>query len=292
MLNKLKMAISKLKNPSETKHSKPLIILDIGCRWGFADKFLNDMNNIKVYGFDPDTEECKRLESLYHNKNIHLVPVGLADKPGKRVLHVTSEAACSSLYKPDKNLTTNYPALDCAREISQIPITVSTLDIWSKETGIDYADYIKIDTQGAELCILEGAINLLPSVRFLEVEVEFNPIYEGQPIFSDVDSFLRKHGFVLWKFSNIVHYSKNDESEIILSNNSIHYDHHELEHQTRGGQLYWADAFYARKEIVDAAYNENETAQLKRDSDIAGRLGFLDLKYRLEKEHNKITGVK
>ncbi|EGG98442.1 methyltransferase2C FkbM family domain protein [gamma proteobacterium IMCC2047] len=219
-------------------------------------------------------EECKRLEELYDNDNIQLVPVGLSDKPGKKILYLTNEPACSSLYKPNENLTKNYPALDCAREVSQVEVEVSTLDVWAKDVGVDYIDYIKIDTQGAELNILKGASEILPSVRFLEVEVEFNPIYDGQPIFSEVDLFLRGYGFVLWKLSNLVHYSKNDESEIIMSNDSINYDHHRLEYKTRGGQIYWADAFYVRKEIIDTVYDEKSIEQIKRDAEIAHRLGF------------------
>ena len=133
-------------------------------------------------------------------------------------------------------------------------IDVSTLDIWAKERGVTYVDYIKIDTQGAELSILKGGIKTLKNVKFLEVEVEFNPIYEGQPMFSDVDSFLRTYGFVLWKLSNLVHYAKADESEIIMRSDAIHYDHHRVEYQPRGGQLYWADAFYIKKNIVDTVY--------------------------------------
>jgi len=268
-----------------------LVVVDIGCRWGFADKFINEMDNVVVYGFDPDIEECKRLRNLYKNDNIQLVPIGLADKLGSGILYLTNEPACSSLYKPDIRLTENYPALDCAREVSQIEVKVSTLDIWTKEVGIDYVDYIKIDTQGAELNILKGAAEILPTVRFIEVEVEFNPIYVGQPLFSEVDLFLREYGFVLWKLSNLVHYGRKDESEMVLKNDTINYDHYRQEHQVRGGQIYWADAFYIKKEIIDTMYDDKSIEQIKRDSAMAERLGFLDLKYRLDQEYQNREAV-
>ena len=105
---KLKEALRKFKNKNNSlyQESRPLIVLDIGCRWGFADKFISDdMDSIIIYGFDPDIDECERLNELYKNKNIRLVPIGLADKPGNRKLYLTSEPACSSLYKPDINLS-------------------------------------------------------------------------------------------------------------------------------------------------------------------------------------------
>ncbi len=286
MLNKIKRAFTFLKknNASNLHAGRPLVILDIGCRWGFADKFISDMNNILIFGFDPDKEECNRLEKSYNNDSIRLIPIALADKLGNRTLFLTKEPGCSSLYKPDTNLTKNYPALDCATEVAQIEVELSTLDIWAKDNSVNYIDYIKIDTQGAELSILKGASKILSSVRYLEIEVEFNPIYEGQPIFSDVDFFLRKFGFVLWKLSNLVHYAKEGESELVLSNDSINYDHHKLEYQTRGGQIYWADAFYIRSEIVDVLYDKQSIKQIKRDSELAYRLGFLDIKKRLDIE--------
>lgn len=272
---------------NKTEEIMPLVIVDVGCRWGFADKFIveNDDVEMKIYGFDPDAEECKRLENIYsEQKNITLVPVGLAEELEEKVLYLTKEPACSSLYKPNTRLTQKYPALDCAKEVEQITVNVSTLDIWAKEEKLNYIDYIKIDTQGAELSILKGGENILSTMRFLEIEVEFNPIYDGQPVFSDVDHYLRKHGFVLWRFSNLVHYSQNEESNIILGTDTINYDQHRLEHELRGGQLYWADAFYIKKDIVDTKYDKDSQSEIVRDAKIAKMLGFLDLEDRLLKK--------
>lgn len=272
---------------NKTEEIMPLVIVDVGCRWGFADKFIveNDDVEMKIYGFDPDAEECKRLENIYsEQKNITLVPVGLAEEPEEKVLYLTKEPACSSLHKPNTRLTQKYPALDCAKEVEQITVNVSTLDIWAKEEKLNYIDYIKIDTQGAELSILKGGENILSTMRFLEIEVEFNPIYDGQPVFSDVDHYLRKHGFVLWRFSNLVHYSQNEESNIILGTDTINYDQHRLEHELRGGQLYWADAFYIKKDIVDTKYDKDSQSEIVRDAKIAKMLGFLDLEDRLLKK--------
>ena len=159
--------IKEEKIPAIKKPS--FIVLDVGCRWGFADKFLDGIDDILIYGFDPDIEECKRLERKYKNSNITLVPIALSDRAEIKKLYITNEPACSSLYQPNKHLTKNYPALDCAREVSQVEITTSTLNKWAKELGISSIDYIKIDTQGSELDILKGATNVLSGVRFLEV---------------------------------------------------------------------------------------------------------------------------
>jgi len=231
---------------------KPIVICDVGCRWGFADKFLKNLDYLRIYGFDPDVEECKFLEEKYNNVHIKIFPLALSDKESSdNILYLTKEPACSSLYKPDICLTEAYPELECAKEISVQKVTTSTLDIWSKCNAVDYIDCVKIDVQGAE--------KILKTVRFLELEVEFNPIYQNQPIFSELDIYLRKQGFVLWKFTNLFHYGLAGENQILGPINTVNYDDYRIEFESRGGQLYWADAIYVLKEIASFwYYNLNE----------------------------------
>src|SRR5947209_2127459 len=162
-----------------------LVVLDVGCRWGFADFWQQLSPYIVLYGFDPDPVECERLRASYKDPNVHLVPLALADEPGERTLYLTREMACSSLYRPDPSLTASLPELACASEVGTSKIRVTTLDEWSAANGVSGIDFIKLDTQGAELDVLRGGGRALDSVRALEVEVEFNPIYMGQPLIVD-----------------------------------------------------------------------------------------------------------
>lgn len=61
-------------------------------------------------------------------------------------------------------------------------------------------DFLKIDTQGAGLDVLQGARNTLQrKVMAVEIEVEFARLYEAQPLFRDVDGFLSACGFSIVK---------------------------------------------------------------------------------------------
>jgi hypothetical protein len=63
-------------------------------------------------------------------------------------------------------------------------------------------DFVKVDTQGSELPILKGAGDYLTESNIgIEVEVEFLPLYQGQPLFADVDIFLRAQGYELFDLS-------------------------------------------------------------------------------------------
>ncbi len=259
---------------------RDLVVVDVGCRWGFADPFIKHLDMFRLYGFEPDKEECERLEKLYATNRVTLVPLGLADREGKARLHLTKEPACSSMYEPNPQLTENYPALDCARKVNEVEIELTTLDLWAERSGIEYVDHIKIDTQGSELLVLHGAESLLINVRALEIEVEFNPIYQGQPLFADVDSFLRQRGFVLWKLTNLVHYGRNGENAIEMGEDRVHYDNKQQTIRKYGGQLYWADAHYVRAEIAQSVFTTQQ--QLMRDITLLECLKHLDLADRLK----------
>jgi len=194
--------------------------------------------------------------------------------PPREQQHLTREPACSSLYEPDPALTSTHPALDCARLVGAEEIEAVTLDDWARKAGTGPIDYLKLDTQGSELEILGGAERVLADVRCLEIEVEFNPIYRGQPVFSDVDSHLRARGFVLWRLTNLVHYSHGATAIGPLSETAVYYDDaHRYAYPIHGGQLYWADAHYVRADVLAP----RDDATRRRDAELLDLVGLPDV---------------
>lgn len=80
-----------------------------------------------------------------------------------------------------------------------IDLDTAGFDSFASDNGIDYVDFVKLDTESAELDILKGAVrSLRKSVMGLSFEIWFQPWHIGQPVFSDIDSFLRPLGFKLF----------------------------------------------------------------------------------------------
>ena len=80
-----------------------------------------------------------------------------------------------------------------------IPEKVQPLTFIKKnKKNITEVDFIKIDTQGSELDILEGSLDFLSRTVGIEVEMEFVEVYKGQPLFDEVNSFLTRNGFNLF----------------------------------------------------------------------------------------------
>lgn len=65
-------------------------------------------------------------------------------------------------------------------------------------------DFLKIDIQGGELAVFENAKNTLKGVSAIQTEAAFFPLYEGQPMFADIDRFLRGQGFQIHFFPHII----------------------------------------------------------------------------------------
>ena len=81
-------------------------------------------------------------------------------------------------------------------------MSVDTLDnVFQKSTlegrvEVINPDFVKLDTQGTELYILKGMQHTLTrSIFSVEVEVEFIEMYQDQPLFNEVDSFMRERRF-------------------------------------------------------------------------------------------------
>ena len=60
--------------------------------------------------------------------------------------------------------------------------------------SVDVPCLMKIDVQGYELEVLQGAEKLLPSVEFLLVECSFTELYLGQALAGEVVAYLHQRG--------------------------------------------------------------------------------------------------
>jgi hypothetical protein len=61
------------------------------------------------------------------------------------------------------------------------------------------APFLKIDTQGYEWQVLDGALATLPKVRGIQIELSLIPLYEGQHLWRESIERLEAEGFTLWR---------------------------------------------------------------------------------------------
>jgi FkbM family methyltransferase len=162
----------------------PIHVIDIGARGGLNFDLSELSRSIRVSAFEPDQAEILKLEESrpnYSNADFIYYPLALGKKSEIRTLYKTLDPACSSIFPPISELAKKYTELHCTKLVSTDSIEITTLDIWRSTQQIKHVDYLKIDTQGSELEILEGALETLKATSLVELEVEFSPIYQGQP---------------------------------------------------------------------------------------------------------------
>ena len=239
-----------------------IVYVMCGARGETRNRLLALLPQARLIGFEPDAEECQRLRRAarpgytYHD-------VAVAGRDEQRTLYLTRERACSSLLQPNAAFFGRF--LDCAPQIEveqQRTVETVSLDSFLPRIGVAHVDFLKLDTQGTELEILQGASHLIAAgVVGIQVEVEFAPIYQGQPLFSDLDGHLRQLGFMLFD----------------LSRNRYRRSGIPRECLTRG-QLLWGDAIYLRDYGWFAA--ESKKQPIFSLCLIAAALGFHD--YALE----------
>jgi FkbM family methyltransferase len=258
---------------------RPLVVLDVGCRWGIDARWLGLGEHARLFGFDADAEECRRLRDAAAPGTATFVAAALGAAPGPARLHLTAEPACSSLYAPDPQMIAERPDMACTAPRGSTNVELTTLDLWAAAAGVREADFIKLDVQGSELDVLRGGTRLLATVRALEVEVELNPIYRDQPLFGDVDRFLREHGFVLWRLGHLVHHGLPGGLSDFACQDWQFFDSQPVPVASRGGQVFWGHALFVRR---DMAHGERPAGrpQAVRDAFVASVLGLTDLAAR------------
>lgn len=256
---------------------EPLVVVDVGCRWGLSSVWTDLGDRCILIGFDPDADECVRLTNLAGPQAaVRFVPVALGAEPGLATLYMTKDPGGYSVYPSSADAVEHHPGLQGGRVEDTMVISVTTLDDWCHQEGIGRVDVIKLDTQGSELDILRGGAAMLADVRAVEVEVQFNRLYEDVALFGDVDRFLRSHGFVLWRLKNLSHYAQYGAPTGWQTRDVQNFDAVKSYFPSGSGQLYWADAFFVKHDMARPSPAVG-WQQLLRDACVSSAFGFHDL---------------
>jgi FkbM family methyltransferase len=177
-----------------------LRLVDVGARGGIASRWERFTSVLDVTAFEPERDECDRLnreaDSLPYP--IRYLPAALGRESAEAVpLHITNWPVASSIYKPNQDFLRSFPeAAKLFAVRSAETVSVTTLDEVARREGVT-ADCLKIDVEGAALDVLVGAESTLGGTLILEVEAELNPLFEGEPLFPEIDSHLRERGWAL-----------------------------------------------------------------------------------------------
>lgn len=176
-------------------------IVDVGASDignGEAYHMLVDAGLASVVGFEPNQEACEKLNKNNRDGRCRFLPYFIGDG-NPAVFHETNWVATGSLYPPNTPLLEKFQNLaELVTPVAQHKVQTTRLDDIAE---IERIDFLKMDIQGAELMALKNAEQKLKETLVIDVEVEFVELYKGQPLFADVDQYLRSQGFVFHCFN-------------------------------------------------------------------------------------------
>lgn len=122
----------------------------------------------------------------------------LGDQEGEIEINIAGNSESSSILPMLELHRSSAPeAIYQGKEVAPI----KTLDVVAGQYLKDArAPFLKIDTQGFEWQVLDGARDTLPHIKGISVELSFVPLYEGQCLWREVIDRLEAAGFTLWSF--------------------------------------------------------------------------------------------
>ena len=181
--------------------NRKLIGLDVGAQGGFnSDKFFPERYNKYFESILVDPLK----NSLEGKESTHTINKGLWSSKGVRKLYILNKRPqSSSMYEPDKKSLSIYGFEEKDFHLFDVSKTEAvecdTLSSSLKALNINTLDYLKIDTQGAELEILKGLENYRPLL--IKCEVQIFPMYKKEPSWTEVTDLLYKLGYIVsdWK---------------------------------------------------------------------------------------------
>ena len=191
-----------------------IISLDVGAQGGFnSEEFFPSKYN---FFFKDILIEPINLEAEKHKNNKLVINKGLWSKKEKKKLNILdNRLGSSSMYEPNEEFfdlhNLKKKDYDNYKVTRSIEIECDTLTNQLKELEISKLDYLKIDTQGAELEILKGIGEYRPLL--IRIEAHFFSMYKNVPSWNKLVSFLYDLNYALIDLKGIGNHSTRIPAE-------------------------------------------------------------------------------
>src|SRR5258708_5298162 len=174
-------------------------VLDIGGNEGqYATMVRRAGFRGKIISFEPLAEAHSKLRQAAARDPLWTVAprMALGDHEGTLLMHVAANSASSSALPM---LDAHLRAAPESAYVGSETVPVSRLDTVAENLQVGGKNlFLKIDVQGFEPQVLEGAARLLDRIQGVQLELSLVPLYEGEALFLPLVDFLARKGFELW----------------------------------------------------------------------------------------------
>ena len=175
------------------------LVIDIGANEGqFAQEIRAGGYAGRIISVEPMLAAHERLmRESQSDGNWHVHPrCAVGCEVGEIQLNIAGNSVSSSVLPM---LAAHSNAAPESIYLGKETVPLTTLDlILPNYLEQARAPFLKIDTQGYEWQVLDGANAVLPKVRGIMMEISFLPLYEGQLLWRECVDRIQADGFTLW----------------------------------------------------------------------------------------------
>jgi len=174
-------------------------VLDAGARYGMHPTWSAYKGDLAYVMFEPDPGEAGRLAKKYEDRgDIRVESCALGNREGEISIKMTRHKGVSSVFAPNED--SFWFGLTHRGEgdiVSSYTAPMTTVDLFARRNSLAF-DFMKIDTEGSEAAILEGAMEqLASSVCGLRTEVQCDQSFHGAPTIAEIFKILNAQNFFL-----------------------------------------------------------------------------------------------
>jgi len=153
------------------------VLFDVGANVGnYTSALWEQFPGAKIFSFEPVEKTFNQLKLNVDNKT-NVFNVGFGSAPGKAVLYNSVNTTASELSTTHKEILNDiFKSTD---EIAAIEFETDSIDNFCQKNKIEEIDFLKIDVEGNELSVLQGASKMLADggIKIIQFEINAHNIY-------------------------------------------------------------------------------------------------------------------
>jgi FkbM family methyltransferase len=198
MNEEMKRAISHLLS----RGFRPQVVLDIGAAKGYWSLVCGSFfTQARFSLIDPLTESEPFLRQVCDaDPRFHYLLTAVGSEPGQAAMNIAADCDGSSLC--------DWQGVDPSQQ-RRVPVT--TVDQLLSAGRIEPPDLVKIDVQGYELRVLQGALQMLQHAEVLIVEVNLYEFAGGYARVHEVIRFLAEQQFYMFDLAGTLRRPYEDD---------------------------------------------------------------------------------
>lgn len=174
----------------------PRTVVDVGVARGTPELYeaFPEARHVLVEPLDEALPHIRAIAARY--TKVEHVPAAAAGTDGRIAIHVPRDMERASTY---------WERDFVAAEVTRREYPAVTLDRIRDERRLEAPILLKVDVEGAELAVLEGARDTLAHTEYVILETALFDFHPGAPMTADVVGWMRERGFVPYDVLSMQH---------------------------------------------------------------------------------------